>query len=51
MSKLMPPVGYSQTPVKTEATDRDAPKTISTVAVLACAWPALLLATVAFSHS
>lgn len=27
-------------------TDRDAPKTVSAVAVLTCAWPALLLATV-----
>jgi hypothetical protein len=33
-------------PVKTEgAIDRDAPQTFSAVAVLACAWPALLLAT------
>jgi hypothetical protein len=34
-------------PVKTVVTmDRDAPQTVSTVAVLACAWPALVLATV-----
>ena len=34
-------------PVKTEITmDRDARQTVSAVAVLACAWPALLLATV-----
>ncbi len=33
--------------LKTEVTtDRDAPQTVSAVAVLACAWPALLLATV-----
>ena len=34
-------------PVKTEVTtNREAPQRISAVAVLACAWPALLLATV-----
>lgn len=34
-------------PMKAEVTmDRDAPKTISAVAVLACAWPAIFLATV-----
>jgi hypothetical protein len=35
------------TSLETEVTmDRDAPRTVSAVAVLACAWPALLLATV-----
>ncbi len=46
MSRLMTPVGYSQAPVKTEvATNCAAQRAVSAIAVLACSWPALLLAT------